>query len=253
MPMTWSPDVTLVNIKERFRNVMNCHKIQSKCAKSLTFGASILWGRSRLHEGTSTYSWQSTTCRNRLKRKRSPPMTPELFANFLNLSSPDSVPLVLSLVIAVQTFSMTNSQRSCLSMVSLTVLLPRITHKLVAGGHQKVQLNELNELRDQANENSLIYKEKTKRIHDSKIKNRIFNVSDQVLLFNSRLKIFSGKLKSRCSGPFTIAHVYPYGIVELSQTSGPNFKVNGHRLKHYFEEDIPPVVVSDLQTFPKDQ
>ncbi|GJY89955.1 reverse transcriptase domain-containing protein [Tanacetum coccineum] len=36
----------------------------------------------------------------------------------------------------------------------------------------KVQLNELNELRDEAYENSLIYKEKTKRIHDSKIKNR---------------------------------------------------------------------------------
>ncbi|GKE01202.1 hypothetical protein Tco_1389185, partial [Tanacetum coccineum] len=64
-----------------------------------------------------------------------------------------------------------------------------------AGDHQKVQLNELNELRDQAIENSLIYKEKTKRIHDSKIKNRVFNVGDQVLLFNSRLKIFSGKAK----------------------------------------------------------
>ncbi|GJS19160.1 hypothetical protein Tco_0447792 [Tanacetum coccineum] len=65
-----------------------------------------------------------------------------------------------------------------------------------AGDHQKLQLNELNELRDQAYENSLIYKEKTKKLHDSKIKNRIFNVGDQVLLFNSRLKIFSGKLKS---------------------------------------------------------
>ncbi|GJW25495.1 hypothetical protein Tco_0039306 [Tanacetum coccineum] len=122
-----------------------------------------------------------------------------------------------------------------------------------AGDHRKVQLNELNELRDQAYENSLIYKEKTKRIHDSKIKNRVFNVGDQVLLFNSRLKIFSGKLKSRWSGPFTIAHVYPYGTVELSQTDGPNFKVNGHRLKHYFGGDIPPVVVPDLQTFHKDQ
>ncbi|GJX29181.1 reverse transcriptase domain-containing protein, partial [Tanacetum coccineum] len=61
----------------------------------------------------------------------------------------------------------------------------------------KVQLNELNELRDEAYENSLIYKEKTKRIHDSKIKNRVFNVGDRVLLFNSRLKIFSGKLKTR--------------------------------------------------------
>nr|GEU82226.1 retrovirus-related Pol polyprotein from transposon TNT 1-94 [Tanacetum cinerariifolium] len=73
-----------------------------------------------------------------------------------------------------------------------------------AGDHQKVQMNELNELRDQAYENSLIYKEKTKKIHDSKIKNRVFNVGDRVLLFNSRLKIFSGKLKTRWTRPFTV-------------------------------------------------
>nr|GEY89914.1 reverse transcriptase domain-containing protein [Tanacetum cinerariifolium] len=119
--------------------------------------------------------------------------------------------------------------------------------------HRKVQLNELNELRDQAYENSLIYKEKTKRLHDSKIKDRVFNIGDRVLLFNSRLKIFSGKLKTRWSGPFIITHVFPYGTVELSQTDGPNFKVNGHKLKHYFEEDIPKMVVPDLQIFPKDQ
>ncbi|GKD22738.1 reverse transcriptase domain-containing protein [Tanacetum coccineum] len=100
-----------------------------------------------------------------------------------------------------------------------------------AGDQCKVQLNELSELRDQAYENYLIYKEKTKRIHDAKIKNRVFNVGD---IFNSRLKIFSGKLKSRWSGPFTIVQVFPYGTVELFQNSGPNFKVNGHRLKHYF-------------------
>ncbi|GJZ87187.1 reverse transcriptase domain-containing protein [Tanacetum coccineum] len=93
-----------------------------------------------------------------------------------------------------------------------------------AGDHQKVQMNELNELRDQAYENSLIYKEKTKKIHDSKIKNRVFNVGDRVLLFNSRLKIFSGKLKTRWTGPFTVAQVFPYGTVELSQTDRPNFK-----------------------------
>nr|GFA39875.1 reverse transcriptase domain-containing protein [Tanacetum cinerariifolium] len=80
-----------------------------------------------------------------------------------------------------------------------------------AGDHRKLQLNELNELRDQAYENSLIYKERTKKLHDDKIKNRIFNVGDQVLLFNSRLKIFSGKLKSCWSGPFTISKIYPYG------------------------------------------
>nr|GEX43218.1 reverse transcriptase domain-containing protein [Tanacetum cinerariifolium] len=86
----------------------------------------------------------------------------------------------------------------------------------IAGDHRKVQLNELNELRDHAYENSLIYKEKTKEIHDSKIKNRVFNVGDRVLLFNSRLNIFSGELKTRWNGPFTITKVFPYGTVELS-------------------------------------
>nr|GEV62017.1 reverse transcriptase domain-containing protein [Tanacetum cinerariifolium] len=104
------------------------------------------------------------------------------------------------------------------------------------GDHRKLQLNELH---DQTYENSLIYKEKTKKIHDSKIKNRIFNVGDRVLLFNSRLKIFSRKLKTRWSGPFTITKVFPYGTVELSQPDGPNFKVNGHPVKHYFGGDVP--------------
>ncbi|GJZ86921.1 reverse transcriptase domain-containing protein [Tanacetum coccineum] len=80
---------------------------------------------------------------------------------------------------------------------------------VTAGDHQKVQMNELNELRDQAYENSLIYKEKTKRMHDSKIKNRVFNVGDQVLLFNSRLMIFSGKLKTRWTRPFTVTQDCP--------------------------------------------
>nr|GEY95651.1 reverse transcriptase domain-containing protein [Tanacetum cinerariifolium] len=123
----------------------------------------------------------------------------------------------------------------------------------IEGDHQKIQLNELNEIRDQTYENSLIYKEKTKKIHDSKIKNRVFNVGDRVLLFNSRLKIFLGKLKTRWSGPFTITKVFPYGTVELSQANGPNFKVNGHRVKHYFGGDVPQLVVLDLQTFPSDQ
>nr|GEV89090.1 reverse transcriptase domain-containing protein [Tanacetum cinerariifolium] len=93
-----------------------------------------------------------------------------------------------------------------------------------AGDHKKVQLNELH---DQSYENSLIYNEKNERLHDSKIKDRVFNIDDKVLLFNSRLKIFSGKQKSRWSGPFTISHVYLYGTVELSQPNEPNFKVNG--------------------------
>nr|GEV90642.1 DNA-directed DNA polymerase [Tanacetum cinerariifolium] len=121
-----------------------------------------------------------------------------------------------------------------------------------AGDHRKLQLNELRELRDQAYENSLIYKEQTKKLHDAKIKNRIFNVGDQVLLFNSRLKIFSGKLKSRWSGPFTISEIYPYGTAKLTHSDGSNFKVNSHHLKHYHGRDSPPLEIPDVHTFPKD-
>nr|GFB98829.1 reverse transcriptase domain-containing protein [Tanacetum cinerariifolium] len=117
-----------------------------------------------------------------------------------------------------------------------------------ASDHRKLQLNELSELCDQAYENSVIYKERTKKLHDSKIKNRIFNVGDKVFLFNCCLKIFSGKLKTRWSGPFTITRVFPYGTIELSQPNGLNFKVNGHRVKHYFGGDIPSNVASDLHT-----
>ncbi|GJR46311.1 reverse transcriptase domain-containing protein [Tanacetum coccineum] len=95
--------------------------------------------------------------------------------------------------------------------------------------------------------------ERTKKLHDSKIKNHIFNVGDRVLLFNSSLKISSGKLKTRWLGPFTITKVFPYGTIELSQPDGPNFNMNGHRVKHYLEEDLPPKVVQDLHTLSKDE
>nr|GEV81620.1 DNA-directed DNA polymerase [Tanacetum cinerariifolium] len=114
-------------------------------------------------------------------------------------------------------------------------------------------LNELNELRDQAYENSLIYKERTKKLHDDKIKNRIFNVGDQVLLFNSRLKIFSGKLKSHWFGPFIISEIYPYGTAKLIHPDGFNFKVNCHRHKHYHGGDPPPLEFPNVTTFPKDK
>ncbi|GJV86531.1 reverse transcriptase domain-containing protein [Tanacetum coccineum] len=89
------------------------------------------------------------------------------------------------------------------------------------GDHRKLQLNKLNELRDQAYKNSLIYKERTKKLHDSKIKNRIFNVSDRVLLFNSRLKIFSGKFKKSLVRPFHITNGLSIRTIELISTDGP--------------------------------
>lgn len=99
-----------------------------------------------------------------------------------------------------------------------------------------IQIHELEEIRHLAYESSKIYKEKTKAFHDKRIISRSFAPNDQVLLFNSRVKLFPGKLKSRWSGPFTIKEVRPYGAVVLLDTRGGEFVVNGQRLKPYLAD-----------------
>ena len=94
-------------------------------------------------------------------------------------------------------------------------------------------MNELKELRNDASDNARIYKDKTKSWHDQKILGKKFKVRESILLYNSRLKLFLGKLKSRWSGPYTILSVTPFGVVTLKENSGKEFKVNGQRLKHY--------------------
>nr|GEY63555.1 reverse transcriptase domain-containing protein [Tanacetum cinerariifolium] len=76
--------------------------------------------------------------------------------------------------------------------------------------------------------------------------------NDQFARIMSKLKIFSGKLKSRWLGPFTISEIYPYGTAKLVHPDGCNFKVNCHRLKHYHGGDPPPLEIPDVHTFPKD-
>ncbi|XP_076893036.1 uncharacterized protein LOC143544949 [Bidens hawaiensis] len=110
------------------------------------------------------------------------------------------------------------------------------------------QLRELEELSGQAYENSQIYKERIKKLHDARLKDqKQFQVGDRVLLYNSRLRLFPGKLKSRWSGPFSVRHVFDYGTVEIGHEDGRIFKVNGHRLKHYLGEPVETVLeVVDL-------
>ena len=96
-----------------------------------------------------------------------------------------------------------------------------------------LQMNEIEELRNEAYDNAKIYKDKTKKWHDQKIMRKEFIVGDVVLLYNYRLKIFPGKLKSRWSGPYTIVAITPFGVVTLKTNYGDEFKVNGQRLKHY--------------------
>ena len=113
----------------------------------------------------------------------------------------------------------------------------------VAGEHRMLQLNELDELRLQAYESSRLYKEKTKRWHDQHIINRSFSPGQLVLLYNSRLHLFPGKLRSKWSGPFRVTAVFPHGAVEIqSDKSGNKFKVNGQRLKNYIGgEELPAI------------
>ncbi|CAA7057648.1 unnamed protein product [Microthlaspi erraticum] len=105
-----------------------------------------------------------------------------------------------------------------------------------AAERRNMQLVELDEIRHLAYDSSKIYKERTKAYHDKKILKRNFSQGDQVLLFNSRLKLFPGKLKSRWSGPFVIKEVRPYGAFELWDKSGGHFVVNGQRLKPYLAD-----------------
>ncbi|XP_070008143.1 uncharacterized protein [Nicotiana sylvestris] len=98
----------------------------------------------------------------------------------------------------------------------------------LAGEKRLLQLNELDEFRLNAYENAKLYKEKTKRWPDKHIQHREFEPCQEVLLFNSRLKIFPGKLKSRWAGPFVVVSVTPHGIVELRDiNSSGTFLVNG--------------------------
>nr|GMC92201.1 protein NYNRIN-like [Ipomoea batatas] len=102
----------------------------------------------------------------------------------------------------------------------------------LAGDKRLLQLNELEEFRLEAYENAKIYKEKTKRWHDKHILKKDFAPGEDVLLFNPRLKLFSGKLKSRWSGPFKVLKVYPSGAVVILGRD-EEITVNGQRLKHY--------------------
>ncbi|XP_062119335.1 uncharacterized protein LOC133833093 [Humulus lupulus] len=86
-----------------------------------------------------------------------------------------------------------------------------------AGENRLMKLNDLDEFRNEAYENVKIYKEKTK------------------------VEVVSGKLKSRCSGPFAVVTIFLYGVVEVHSEKTGHFKVNEQRLKHYIDGHVDQV------------
>jgi hypothetical protein len=107
---------------------------------------------------------------------------------------------------------------------------------------RKLQLQELEELRREAYDSALTFKQRTKAFHDSHVRRKEFEPSQQVWLYNARLKFFPGKLKSKWTGPFLVSRPFPNGAVEIEDPkSGRKFTVNGQRLKPYLTHEPAPV------------
>ena len=102
-------------------------------------------------------------------------------------------------------------------------------------------------IRNYAYENARIYKDKTKAFHDQIISRKEFNVGKKVLMYHAHLRLFLGKLRSHWIGPFVVTKVYPHGAVEKqSLETNKIFKVNGHRLKVYYE-NIPVEEIHEVE------
>jgi hypothetical protein len=112
----------------------------------------------------------------------------------------------------------------------------------LAGKARIQRLYELDELFLQAYDNAEIYKEKTKRFYDKKIRPKEFMAGQRVLLYNSRFKFIAGKLKSKWTGLYEVTKVSPYGAIELfDKKTSTILHANGQRLKIYEGGEIPEV------------
>ncbi|XP_031276919.1 uncharacterized protein LOC116135362 [Pistacia vera] len=106
----------------------------------------------------------------------------------------------------------------------------------ITNEQRTLQLQELEEIYNDAYKSSRIYKEKTKAFHDQLISRKKISIGQKVLLYHSRLKLFPGKLHSRWVGPFIVTNVFPHGAVEIqSSDTSKTFKVNSHHLKPFYE------------------
>ncbi|KAL5544935.1 hypothetical protein UlMin_008719 [Ulmus minor] len=107
-----------------------------------------------------------------------------------------------------------------------------------SGEERKLQLCELEELRDDAYDNAKDLKSRMKAVHDQKILRKNFEQGNRVFLYDTRLHFHPGKLRSRWKGPYIVKRVFPNGVVEIEDPSdGRVFRVNGQRLKLYLEHE----------------
>ncbi|XP_057775296.1 uncharacterized protein LOC130994269 [Salvia miltiorrhiza] len=99
-------------------------------------------------------------------------------------------------------------------------------------------LTELDEWRNKAYESSRIYKEREKKFHDLSIRTKEFKLGHEVLLYDSKLRLFPSKLQSKWRGPYVVHKSNRNGTYELLASNGSTFTVNGHHLKPYYKAEI---------------
>ena len=113
-----------------------------------------------------------------------------------------------------------------------------------AGIKRQIQLAELDEWREKVYS---LNKERTKCWHDKRIKIKQFKAGDKVLLFSTRIRLFShGKLRSKWEGPYLVLDAADHGAVTLQDDDGNTFKVNGQRLKVFLEQEMPELEEVDV-------
>ncbi|RVW66357.1 hypothetical protein CK203_065174 [Vitis vinifera] len=117
--------------------------------------------------------------------------------------------------------------------------IKRLNMDLIRVGEKRcLDLNEMEELRNDAYINSKVAKQRMKRWHDQLISNKEFHKGQRVLIYDSRLHVFPGKLKSRWIGPFIIHQVHPNGVVELLNSKSTdifkNFSPSGRPVGIWF-------------------
>ena len=111
----------------------------------------------------------------------------------------------------------------------------------IAGEYRKRQISKLEEWRDKAYHSASIYKERTKRWQDKRLKPKVFNPEDKILLFNSRVKLFGhGKLHNKWLGPYFVVNTSPHGAITIQDDDGNAYKVNGQRLKLFLDHNKAP-------------
>ena len=100
-----------------------------------------------------------------------------------------------------------------------------------------LQINELDELRQDALQRTMLIQNQRKTWHDKFIKKNQFNTGDWALLFDLRLKNFKGRLTTRWMGPYEVVTAFDNGSVKIKTIDGSkiSFVVNGHRLRLYHQ------------------